>query len=82
MFILSPSFKVMSNPFDFDEDVESKQFEKSVIYGASARDYASTNDFMKRSMAAANMLNVEEEQDDTNFIMGATNKKATGKENY
>lgn len=62
-----------ANPFDFNEDEATKQFEKNIIFGVSPHDssYVSAHDFMKKSLAAANMLN--DEEDDLSQIT-ATNQ--------
>ena len=52
-----------SNPFDFNEDEESRKFEKSVIFGVSPRDsdVVAAHDFMQKSLAAANMIYDDED---------------------
>ena len=58
----------MSNPFDFNEDEESRNFEKSVIFGGASPMNSDTRDFMKKSLAAANMLHDDEEEDGISSI--------------
>ena len=65
----------MSNPFDFNEDEESRNFEKSVIFGGASPMNSDTRDFMKKSLAAANMLHDEEEDG----ISSITNMSSVGK---
>jgi len=60
----------MANPFDFNEDEASKQFEKSVIFGGVSpmdSDFIKSTDFMKRSLAAANMLPDDDDDDISNI---------------
>ena len=64
----------MSNPFDFNEDEESRNFEKSVIFGGASPMNSDTRAFMKKSLAAANMLYDEEDDDGISSI---TNTKTS-----
>ena len=60
----------MANPFDFNEDEASRNFEKSVIFGnvgTSPRD-SEARDFMKTSLAAANMLYDDDADDDLSSV--------------
>ena len=54
----------MANPFDFNEVEAKRTFEKSVIFGVSLHDasYVQSREFMKSSLAAANMLHDDDEE--------------------
>lgn len=69
----------MSNPFDFNEDEESRNFEKSVIFGGASPMSSDTRDFMKKSLAAANML-MDEDEDGISSITN-TKMSSVGKLN-
>ncbi|XP_066919911.1 spermatogenesis-defective protein 39 homolog isoform X1 [Clytia hemisphaerica] len=60
----------MANPFDFNEDEASRNFEKSVIFGNTGTSPrgSEARDFMKTSLAAANMLHDEDVNDDFSSI--------------
>ena len=54
----------MANPFDFNEDEASRMFEKSVIFGGGTSPMDNeARSFMKSSLAAANMLPGDEDDD-------------------
>ena len=71
-----------SNPFDFNEDEASKQFEHSIIFGVSPHDsdYVSAHDFMKKSMVAANMQ--LDDQDDLSHIVASSKGSVTNTKHH
>lgn len=60
-----------ANPFDFNEVEEKRNFEKNMIFGVSPNDtdYKKTSEFMRTSLAAANMLPDNDEENISNLTM-------------
>ncbi|XP_012554003.1 spermatogenesis-defective protein 39 homolog isoform X2 [Hydra vulgaris] len=64
----------MSNPFDFNEEEASKNFEKSVIYGSPSNiNFISTSDFMKQSLAVVKENMQENNESDFSHAKGTKN---------